>query len=166
MKKIFTLIAALFAVVAVNAQNEVTGYTVYADIRNNSMQETELDAPVAVLLDSEGNELASENLQEEPLTLKKEERNSTLSATFKAVNGTPALAMILFSSKEKQTISAENVTATYGDTGKSVSASVTEPATGGGAISYAVKPGSEDYIDVDASTGRRKQKPTRQRPKT
>ena len=136
-----------------NAQNEVTGYTVYADIRNNSMQETELDAPVAVLLDSEGNELASENLQEEPLTLKKEERNSTLSATFKAVNGTPALAMILFSSKEKQTISAENVTATYGDTGKSVSASVTEPATGGGAISYAVKPGSEDYIDVDASTG-------------
>ncbi len=51
-----------------------------------------------------------------------------------------------------QTISADDVTVTYGDTGASVS--VTEPATGGGAISYAVKNGSEDYIEVNSQTGK------------
>ncbi len=60
---------------------------------------------------------------------------------------------VLESIKPKQTITAEDVTATFGDTDKLVSGSVTEPATDGGAISYAVKKGSEDYIDVDASTG-------------
>ena len=45
------------------------------------------------------------------------------------------------------------MTATYGDTNKKVNASVTKPATGGGAISYAVKNGSGDYIDVNATTG-------------
>ena len=61
---------------------------------------------------------------------------------------------VTISEKNTQTISAEAVTATYGDTDKSVSASVTEPATGGGAVSYAVKAGSsKDYIDVNASTG-------------
>ena len=43
---------------------------------------------------------------------------------------------------------AENVTVTYGDTDKKVVASVTRPATGGGSISYAVKDGSADYIEV------------------
>ncbi len=62
-------------------------------------------------------------------------------------------ATITVNAKQTQTITAENVTATYGDTGKSVIASVTTPATGGGAISYAVKDGSEDYIDV-ASDGK------------
>ncbi len=60
---------------------------------------------------------------------------------------------ITLTAKGTQTITAENVTATYGDTDKSVSASVTEPATGGGAISYAVKDGSADYIEVNATTG-------------
>ena len=60
---------------------------------------------------------------------------------------------LTISNKGTQTITAENVTVTYGDTGKSVSATVTEPATGGGDISYAVKDGSGDYIDVNASTG-------------
>ena len=60
---------------------------------------------------------------------------------------------LTISAKGTQTIAAENVTATYGDTGKSVSATVTNPATGGGQISYAVKTGSEDYINVDAETG-------------
>ena len=50
--------------------------------------------------------------------------------------------------KAAQTITASDVTATYGDTDKSVTASVTTPATGGGAISYTVKDGSGDYIDV------------------
>ncbi len=69
------------------------------------------------------------------------------------------LSSVIFSSEsktfftQKQTITADDVTVSYGDTGKSVSASVTDPATGGGAISYAVKTGSEDYIDVDATTG-------------
>ena len=62
-------------------------------------------------------------------------------------------ADVIINAKQTQTISAENVTATYGDTGKSVSASVTEPATGGGSISYAVKSGSEDYIEINSSTG-------------
>ena len=60
---------------------------------------------------------------------------------------------LTISNKGTQTISADNVTATYGDTNKSVSATVTEPATGGGDISYAVKDGSGEYIDVDATTG-------------
>ncbi len=60
---------------------------------------------------------------------------------------------LTISAKGTQTIAAENVTATYGDTGKSVSATVTDPATGGGQISYAVKTGSEDYINVDAESG-------------
>ena len=68
--------------------------------------------------------------------------------TITYANGTLAI-----SGKGNQTITADNVTVTYGDTGKSVSASVSTPATGGGAISYAVKSGSEDYIDVNASTG-------------
>ena len=55
--------------------------------------------------------------------------------------------------KAAQTITASDVTATYGDTDKSVSATVTEPATGGGAISFTVKDGSEDYIEVNATTG-------------
>ena len=45
------------------------------------------------------------------------------------------------------------MTATYGDTDKSISAIVTKPATDGGAISYGVKEGSGDYIDV-ASDGK------------
>jgi hypothetical protein len=52
-----------------------------------------------------------------------------------------------------QEIEADDVTVTYGDTDKSVSARVTNPKKGGGEISYAVKEGSEDYIDVDPATG-------------
>ncbi|MBO7711226.1 MAG: LPXTG cell wall anchor domain-containing protein [Lachnospiraceae bacterium] len=48
-----------------------------------------------------------------------------------------------------QTITASDVAATYGDTDKKVSATT----DGGGKISYAVKDGSGDYIDVDATTG-------------
>ncbi len=55
--------------------------------------------------------------------------------------------------KDAQTITASDVSATYGDTGKKVSAIVTTPSSGAGAISYSVKSGSEDYIDVAASTG-------------
>ena len=60
---------------------------------------------------------------------------------------------LTISDKDTQTISASDVTATYGDTDKSIRASVTEPATGGGVISYAVKSGSENYIEVNISTG-------------
>ena len=56
---------------------------------------------------------------------------------------------VFISDKMTQTITASDMTVTYGDTGKSISAS----ASGGGALSYAVKDGSADYIDVDASTG-------------
>ncbi|MCR5283301.1 MAG: leucine-rich repeat protein [Lachnospiraceae bacterium] len=55
--------------------------------------------------------------------------------------------------RKPQTITADDVTVTYGDTDKAVSAGVTDPAEGGGEITYAVKAGSEDYIYVDASTG-------------
>ena len=56
---------------------------------------------------------------------------------------------VTITSKEPQTITANDIEATYGDTDKSVSAS----ATGGGAIGYAVKKGSGTYIDVDETTG-------------
>ena len=51
--------------------------------------------------------------------------------------------------KNPQTITADDVDAAYGDTDKSVSAIVTEPASGGGEISFTVKDGSGDYIEVD-----------------
>ena len=75
-------------------------YTVYADIRNNSMQTAKLDSPVAVLLDSKGRVLAKEKLQDNPLVLQKEERKNDLSATFTAVDGIPAYAEIRFESQE------------------------------------------------------------------
>ena len=53
----------------------------------------------------------------------------------------------------RQVINASDVNVTFGETGKKVSGRVTEPAEGGGAISYAVKSGSEDYLSINASTG-------------
>ena len=58
-------------------------------------------------------------------------------------------AKLTISNKEVQTISAENVTATVGETGKKVTATT----SGDGQISYAVKTGSEEYIDIDPSSG-------------
>ena len=69
------------------------------------------------------------------------------SASFTTEADTYAMTITLVI-KPAQTITASDVTATYGDTDKSVTASVTTPATGGGAISYTVKDGSGDYIDV------------------
>jgi len=69
------------------------------------------------------------------------------------MDGVTSIEVYGYASKAAQTITAENVTATYGDTGKSVSASVTEPTTGGGAITYAVEEGSGDYIEVNPTTG-------------
>lgn len=56
---------------------------------------------------------------------------------------------VTISDKGTQTITASDVTATYGETGKKVEATT----DGNGAISYAVKDGGADYINVDASTG-------------
>ena len=58
-------------------------------------------------------------------------------------------AKVTVSDKSTQTIDASDVTATYGDTDKKVEATT----DGNGAISYAVKEGSSDYIDVDSTTG-------------
>ena len=66
---------------------------------------------------------------------------------YNALAATPITVTI--SDKGTQTITASDVTATYGDTNKKVEATT----DGNGAISYAVKDGSADYIDVDASTG-------------
>ena len=72
---------------------------------------------------------------------------TTTTITSPATTGTMTITLKI---KAAQTITASDVTATYGDTDKAVSASVTEPTTGGGAITYAVKDGSGDYIDVAA----------------
>lgn len=56
---------------------------------------------------------------------------------------------VTITEKDTQTITAEDVIAVLGDTNKSVSATT----DGDGAISYAVKEGSEDYIEVNAATG-------------
>jgi hypothetical protein len=81
----------------------------------------------------------------------------TVNVTVAADSNYEALAAapitVTINDKGTQTITAADVTASYGDTDKSVSASVTDPAQGSGAISYAVKDGSADYIDVNASTG-------------
>ena len=65
------------------------------------------------------------------------------------MDGVTSIEVYGYASKATQTITAEDVTVTYGDTDKSVSAST----NGNGEISYAVKSGSEDYIDV-ASDGK------------
>lgn len=70
---------------------------------------------------------------------------------YNALAATPITVTI--TAKGTQTISANDISVTYGDTDKSVSATVTDPAAGGGAIRYAVKEGSGDYIAVDAATG-------------
>ena len=70
---------------------------------------------------------------------------------YKALAATPVTVTI--EDKSIQTITAGDVTVTYGDTDRKVSAVVSVPETGSGAISYAVKEGSRDYIDVDPSTG-------------
>ena len=69
------------------------------------------------------------------------------------MDGVTSIEVYGYASKAAQTITAADVTTTYGDTDKSVSASVTTPTTDGGAISYTVKDGSGDYIDV-ASDGK------------
>ena len=56
---------------------------------------------------------------------------------------------VTISDKDTQTITASDVTASYGDTSKKVTATT----SGNGTISYAVKSGSEEYIDIDATTG-------------
>ena len=58
-------------------------------------------------------------------------------------------AKVTVNAKQTQTITASDVTATYGDMDKKISATT----NGNGAISYAVKDGSTEYIDVNSSTG-------------
>jgi hypothetical protein len=55
--------------------------------------------------------------------------------------------------KYPQTISADDITVTYGDVGVNVSAVVTDPVAGSGKITYAVKDGSGHYIEVNSATG-------------
>lgn len=62
-------------------------------------------------------------------------------------------AALTISNKDPQTIEADDVTVTYGDTDKKVSAVVTVPASGGGKITYAVKDGSQEYIGIMTNTG-------------
>ena len=62
-------------------------------------------------------------------------------------------AILTISDKKTQTITAKDVTVTYGDTDKSVSATVKEPASGGGKITFAVKDDSRSYIKIDSDTG-------------
>ena len=56
---------------------------------------------------------------------------------------------VTINDKQTQTITAADVTVAYGDTDKKVTATT----DGNGAISYAVKDGSGEYIDVNSSTG-------------
>ena len=65
---------------------------------------------------------------------------------YTALTATPITVTV--TDKQTQTITADNITATYGDTGKSVEATLTK---GNGTLSYAVKEG--DAVNVDAETG-------------
>ena len=90
---------------------------------------------------------------EAPFEIHSSDRGRITEDTNSRMDGVTSIEVYGYASKAAQTITAEDVTVTYGDTDKSVSATVTEPTTGGGEISYAVKSGSEDYIDV-ASDGK------------
>ena len=68
---------------------------------------------------------------------------------YKALAATPITVTLV--EKASQTITAADVYATFGDNNKSVVASVSNPTSGGGAISYKVKEGSEELISVDAA---------------
>ncbi len=71
------------------------GYTVQADIRNNSMQDTDVGTLAALLLDDEGNVIVQKSFQDESLSLTTEQ-SKRLSVTFAAndLNGkTPAEAV-------------------------------------------------------------------------
>ena len=61
------------------------------------------------------------------------------------MNGVTSIEVYRYVDKAAQTITASDVTATYGDTGKKIEAST----TGDGGLSYAVKSG--DAVTVDAS---------------
>ncbi|WP_026523556.1 leucine-rich repeat protein [Butyrivibrio sp. MB2005] len=65
------------------------------------------------------------------------------------MNGVASIEVYGYANKAAQTITAADVTATYGDTDKKISSTT----NGNGAISYAVKDGSAEYIDVNSSTG-------------
>jgi len=73
------------------------GYTVYADIRNNSMKETNVGIPVALLLDESGEVIAQKNFRSESLSLTKE-KSEELSVAFTASDieedKTPARAAV------------------------------------------------------------------------
>ena len=71
-------------------------YTVYAELRNNSMQAMNAGIPVAVLLDSNGNIIAQKNFRDTELEMGKESRCSDLSVTFTAdeIKGTPVEASV------------------------------------------------------------------------
>ena len=79
-------------------EEEQGTYTVYTEIRNNSIRQTEVGIPVAILLDSTGKIIARKNLADS-LTLGAESKK-TLTATFAAAdisdNATPASAEIRF----------------------------------------------------------------------
>ena len=66
---------------------------------------------------------------------------------YNALAATPIKVTI--TDRKMQTITAPDVTVTFGDTDKSVSAKT----DGDGELSYAVKEGSEDLIDVNPKTG-------------
>ena len=75
------------------------------------------------------------------------EGDATITATSAADPTKSASCAVTVTAKLAQTITSSDVTATYGDMDKSVS------ATASGKVTYAVKSGSEAYIDVDATSG-------------
>ena len=73
-------------------------YTVYTDIRNNSMKEVDASIPVAVILDENGEVIAYKNLQDTDLLITKE-HTSSFSVEFTSEelgDKTPASAEIRF----------------------------------------------------------------------
>lgn len=73
---------------------------------------------------------------------------ASIAATTNYRKATATATFTIGAPKAAQTITAADVTATFGDTGKAVSAST----NGNGAITYAVSAGT-DVVDVNATTG-------------
>ena len=132
-------------------------YTVTFEVVNGSWND-ETDAAITRTVEGyEGEEIRLRNSDIPAVGSKPNKGYKAGSWDIEPTNTTPITEdttyTYTYESKSEQTIAAEDVTATYGDNDKKVSADVSDPTTGAGAISYAVKEGSEDYIDVDASNG-------------
>ena len=110
-------------------ENESGVYVVNVDAQNNSLQEQKLGKPVAILVDSEGEELAQMDMLSDPLTLGKEARSSlTAKFTAQQLGGkTPQSAVVDY--RYKVTFNTNGGAGTFEDDYTDTNGHLTIPTT-------------------------------------